>query len=348
MSIYGDIERFLIDLYPYRWPIMAGVFALVAGLLWYAYRKGWHRVLWRHWRVTAVIATPALALAGFGGWMFAAPLFINVTVDEEFPFALNAVVPSGMIRGEVEEIMAGMAKVDQEMDEPIPEMLTEVGIASGATEAVPTVGPTPTAEATPTPTPTHTPIPTPTLHLDAPVSTPEPVATPDGTATPSLEPTATPMPTATPTLEPTPTSTPSPTSTLEPTPTSTPTPTLVPQPVAVKLKSGSFRDADPFHKGRGEATVYRGPDGSLLLRLENFRVTNGPDLHVILSPHADPKRPSDVKQGGYMDLGKLKGNIGNQNYFIPDDVDIAALRSVVIYCKPFHIVFSVAPLQEHI
>ena len=118
------------------------------------------------------------------------------------------------------------------------------------------------------------------------------------------------------------------------------------QPAAVKLKTGSFRDQDSFHKGSGQATIYRAPDGSLVLRVENFKVTNGPDLHVILTPHQDPNRRKDLTDAGHTDLGKLKGNIGNQNYPIPDDVDIDAQSSVVIYCQPFHVVFSVASLEE--
>ena len=59
---------------------------------------------------------------------------------------------------------------------------------------------------------------------------------------------------------------------------------------AAKLKTGSFRDADRAHKGSGQATIYRGPDGSHVLRLEDLNVTNGPDLHVILTPH--PISPS--------------------------------------------------------
>ena len=101
-----------------------------------------------------------------------------------------------------------------------------------------------------------------------------------------------------------------------------------------------------FHRGSGTATIYRGPDGSLLLRLEDLDVTNGPDLHVILSPHPDPNRPSDVMTVGYVDLGKLKGNRGNQNYPIPAEVDVSAQGSVVIYCEPFAVVFSVAALRE--
>ena len=113
-----------------------------------------------------------------------------------------------------------------------------------------------------------------------------------------------------------------------------------------KIKSGRFRDADGAHKGSGEAVIYRGSDGLNLLRLENLQVTNGPALHVILSPHANPQSREDLKTPGYVDLGSLKGNVGNQNYPIPEGVDVDALGSVVIYCMPFHVIFSVASLER--
>ena len=125
----------------------------------------------------------------------------------------------------------------------------------------------------------------------------------------------------------------------------TPAPAVT-QPVAVKVKVGNFRDQDAFHKGSGEATIFQSPDGSYLLRLENLDVTNGPDLRVILTPHRDPNRRDDVKTPGWFELGKLKGNKGNQNYPIPAEVDVAIQFSVVIYCAPFHVIFSVAPLED--
>ena len=82
-------------------------------------------------------------------------------------------------------------------------------------------------------------------------------------------------------------------------------------------------------------------DASHVLRLEDLNVTNGPDLHVLLM--VDPEG-SDKSQG-YLDLGKLKGNIGNQNYPIPPDADISIYNAVMIYCQPFHVVFSTAPLR---
>ncbi|MDE2765092.1 MAG: DM13 domain-containing protein [Chloroflexota bacterium] len=118
------------------------------------------------------------------------------------------------------------------------------------------------------------------------------------------------------------------------------------QGAAVAVLHGEFRDADSFHKGSGTATVYRLPDGAHVLRFEEFSVTNGPDLRVLLSAHPDPETSAQVKDGGYVELARLKGNLGNQNYELPAGVDAAAYRSVVIYCRPFSVVFSVAPLSE--
>ena len=81
-----------------------------------------------------------------------------------------------------------------------------------------------------------------------------------------------------------------------------------------------------------------------MLRLEDFSVTNGPRLHVYLSNHPNPTGSSQTRGDGYTDLGGLKGNKGNQNYDIPEYVDISEANSVVIYCVPFRVVFSVAPL----
>ena len=113
------------------------------------------------------------------------------------------------------------------------------------------------------------------------------------------------------------------------------------------VKHGMFRDGDSFHKGSGNATIWDlGTDG-FVLRFEDFNVINGPDLRVLLTTHPDPQSRGDVHADDveYFELGKLKGNIGNQNYPIPDDVDVDDYHSVVIYCKPFQVVFSVAPLM---
>jgi hypothetical protein len=114
---------------------------------------------------------------------------------------------------------------------------------------------------------------------------------------------------------------------------------------AVAIKTGQLKDADRVHRGSGTATIYQLPDGSNVLRLEDLSVTNGPALVVILSPHPDPSNSGQVRQEGHVELAKLKGNKGNQNYPLPDGVDPASFNSVIIYCKPFKVIFSVAPLS---
>ena len=109
------------------------------------------------------------------------------------------------------------------------------------------------------------------------------------------------------------------------------------------LAQGNFQDADSFHQGSGTATLYQLPEGAHVLRFEDFQVTNGPDLHVLLA--TNPNATDHDSLGDYVDLGSLKGNIGSQNYEIPADVDVSQYAGVVIYCMPFHVVFATAALQ---
>ena len=103
-------------------------------------------------------------------------------------------------------------------------------------------------------------------------------------------------------------------------------------------------DADSFHKGSGQVTLYRLEDGTHLIRMEDISVTNGPQLHVLLTPIPRVDSREDLQSAGYIDLGPLKGNIGSQNYDVPPDYPIPEEMPVVIYCVPFHVVFATAPL----
>ena len=110
----------------------------------------------------------------------------------------------------------------------------------------------------------------------------------------------------------------------------------------VTAASGTFVGADNFHEGEGTAVILQQGD-QRVLRFEAFRVTNGPDLHVILSKSADPIGSGDLGED-YIDLGSLKGNAGNQNYELSADLDLSEYQSVVIYCQPFHVLFAAASL----
>lgn len=72
---------------------------------------------------------------------------------------------------------------------------------------------------------------------------------------------------------------------------------------------------------------------------------NGPDLHVYLARHPNPKNARHVTEAGFLDLGKLKGNIGSQNYRIPDTASVADYESVVIWCELFGVLFSPTSLR---
>ena len=178
-------------------------------------------------------------------WWLLSPLWMDTEVSEEFPLAARAVIPENMTMGEVEEVMAAAADME---DRSVSETMSEM------------------------------------------------------------------------------------------------TATTVREEPQSRL-TGQFQDADAFHKGSGSATVYDVGGGQLVLRLDEFRVTNGPDLRVLLANAPNPEGHSDLADAGYVELGKLKGNVGSQNYEIPDDFDLAKAQSVVIYCNPFRVVFSVASLE---
>lgn len=101
---------------------------------------------------------------------------------------------------------------------------------------------------------------------------------------------------------------------------------------------GRIRGADERHRGSGEARLYRLAGGRHVLRLQDLSVTNGAALHVYLS------EDDDIPRRRYVDLGRLKGNTGNQNYSIPSGVDPEKYPFVVIYCEVFERAYALAPL----
>lgn len=112
------------------------------------------------------------------------------------------------------------------------------------------------------------------------------------------------------------------------------------------VAEGHFIDADAIHKGSGQATLYAVRDGRHVVRFEDFRTTNGPALVVYLAKHPSPTEARHVKDGGYLKLGELKGNVGNQNYAVPAGTNIAEYNSVVIWCELFGVLFSPAALAR--
>jgi len=111
---------------------------------------------------------------------------------------------------------------------------------------------------------------------------------------------------------------------------------------AKTLEKGEFHNADKT--GTGTATLYKLADGKRVLRLTNFAVDNGPDLYVRLIAADDAKDTASVAKTDYVELGKLKGNKGSQNYDLPENVDLSKYKVVSIWCNRFSVNFAAAPL----
>lgn len=126
-----------------------------------------------------------------------------------------------------------------------------------------------------------------------------------------------------------------------PDPTRTETPAAEP----VVLLTGTFTSHE--HATTGTASIVRNPDGSRVLALAGLDTSNGPDLHVWLSESEVVEGPAGWFVAGsapHVDLGPLRGNVGDQVYEIPADADLTAVRSVAIWCVAFSVSFGAAPL----
>jgi Electron transfer DM13 len=118
-----------------------------------------------------------------------------------------------------------------------------------------------------------------------------------------------------------------------------------------KVKSGSSPQilfTGNFHSGahetKGSATIYTLPGGKRVLRFTNFETSNGPEVVVYLIAADDAKDSETVKNTDHISLGPIKGNVGDQNYDIPSDVDLTKYRAVTIWCQRFGVNFGTAPL----
>lgn len=104
-----------------------------------------------------------------------------------------------------------------------------------------------------------------------------------------------------------------------------------------RIISGTFKGVDDgIHNAEGIAKILFLEDGTKVLRFEDFKSTNGPDLRVYLA--------TNTQASDYIDLGPLKGNIGNQNYQLPLDIDLLKYNNVLVWCRAFSVLLGNAQL----
>jgi len=110
------------------------------------------------------------------------------------------------------------------------------------------------------------------------------------------------------------------------------------------LAAGSFHGN--AHETKGKATIFKLADGKRVLRFTEFSTSNGPDVQVYLVAAPDSTDADTVKKAGFIHVGALKGNMGDQNYDIAADVDLAKYQSVTVWCRRFSANFGTAPLKQ--
>ncbi|ARD41587.1 DM13 domain-containing protein [Actinomyces gaoshouyii] len=114
----------------------------------------------------------------------------------------------------------------------------------------------------------------------------------------------------------------------------------------VQVASGSFISHE--HSTTGTARILRNPDGSHQLVLENLATSNGPDVRVWLSAGPVIEGMDGWFTAGdyeHLDVGPIKGNLGNQVYDLPAGTDPSAWTSVVLWCDDFNVSFGAAKLS---
>jgi hypothetical protein len=100
------------------------------------------------------------------------------------------------------------------------------------------------------------------------------------------------------------------------------------------------------HATSGDVQLVRLANGEVQLVLKNLKTSDGPDVRVWLTDQ--PVDPADwyaFDDGRWVELGPLKGNVGNQVYAVPAGTDLAGLRSVSLWCKRFSVSFGAAELR---
>lgn len=103
---------------------------------------------------------------------------------------------------------------------------------------------------------------------------------------------------------------------------------------------GLFTGFDTVHTGSGNVSVIQVGEKYIIRLEDNFAVANGPDLYVGLG--------KDGTYGKGTEVGKLKGNLGSQNYEVPAGVNLLEYNEVWIWCRAFSVGFAKAKLTPSI
>ena len=111
--------------------------------------------------------------------------------------------------------------------------------------------------------------------------------------------------------------------------------------LAAKTNTGNFVGVD--HPTQGQVKIIVENGVKYLEISQNFKTDRGPDLKVIL--HNSSTVNARVKEGEYINLGKLKSVNGGQRYQLPENLNLDEYQSVAIWCEQFNVTFGYATLN---
>lgn len=100
----------------------------------------------------------------------------------------------------------------------------------------------------------------------------------------------------------------------------------------IELYAGTFAPTSGINV-TGQAKVFQ-QGTTRYVSLENFTISDGPDLKVYLSKTANPDM--------FVNLGNLTSAT---NYSIPSEVDLVLYKYVLIHCQQYNHLYAIANLN---
>jgi len=109
-------------------------------------------------------------------------------------------------------------------------------------------------------------------------------------------------------------------------------------PASQVLRQGDLKQLNAADFGHGKVEVVQAGD-TRYLRFDNVEIAAAPDMFAYLSDR------TDGQPGNFTDLGRVKATSGSFNYTLPSGLDLSRVRSVVVWCRTFHVTVTYALLS---
>jgi hypothetical protein len=96
------------------------------------------------------------------------------------------------------------------------------------------------------------------------------------------------------------------------------------------------------HGLSGNAVLYVQDQGKRTLRLENFSMTEGPDVYVLFS------KTNNYSEANTIAISRLKSGYSNTslNFELNDTLDLSTHKFVLVYCVQFSSLFGYSELKQ--